>query len=40
VADLQDILVDDEILCAIAGEMFLRRTRSRKDGRLEPRTSR
>ncbi|WP_157772627.1 hypothetical protein [Pseudoponticoccus marisrubri] len=39
-ADLKIVLADDEILCAIAGEMFARRTRSRKDSHLEPRTSR
>ena len=39
-ADLRVAFADDEILCAIAGEMFARRTRSKKDGRLVPRTSR
>lgn len=39
-SDLKIVLADDEILCAIAGEMFARRTRSRKNGRLKPRTSR
>ncbi len=39
-SDLTAILTDDEILCAIAGEMFARRDRSRKKGRLTPRTSR
>ncbi|GAA6202829.1 hypothetical protein [Aquicoccus sp. SU-CL01552] len=39
-ADLQAVLADDEVLCAIAGEMFARRQRSKRDGRLAPRTSR
>ncbi len=39
-AELKAVLAEDEILCAIAGEMFARRTRSKKDGRLEPRTAR
>ncbi|TCS60190.1 hypothetical protein EDD52_1157 [Primorskyibacter sedentarius] len=38
--DLKAILAEDEILCAIAGEMFARRLRTRRNGRLEPRTSR
>ncbi|WP_340110603.1 hypothetical protein [Pikeienuella sp. HZG-20] len=39
-ADLAAVFADDEVLCAIAGEMFARRTLSKKDGRLAPRTSR
>ncbi len=39
-ADLLPVLADDEAMCAIAGEMFARRLRSRKDGHLEPRSSR
>lgn len=38
--DLTHVLADDETLCAIAREMFARSTRSKKDGRLTPRTSR
>lgn len=39
-ADLKTVFADDEILCAIAGEMFMRRTRTKAGGRLLPRTSR
>ncbi|SFB14918.1 hypothetical protein SAMN05421688_3250 [Poseidonocella pacifica] len=38
--DLKAILADDEIVCAIAGEMLARHDRSKKKGRLRPRTSR
>lgn len=38
--DLKTILADDEIMCSIAAEMFARRLRNPKDGRLLPRTSR
>lgn len=39
-ADLRPLFADDEAMCAIAGEMFARRARSKADGHLEPRTSR
>lgn len=39
-ADILPVLADDEAICAIAGEMFARRLRSKKDGHLEPRSSR
>ena len=39
-ADLRAVFADDAILCAIAGEMFMRRTRTKAKGRLVPRTSR
>lgn len=39
-ADLRRLLADDEILCVIAGEMFARRQRSKREGHLEPRTAR
>jgi hypothetical protein len=38
-ADLSAVFKDDEVICAIAGKMFARRMRSKKDGRLAPRTS-
>lgn len=38
--DLKSLLADDEAICAIAGEMFARRTRSKPEGHLEPRTAR
>jgi len=38
--DLKPLLADDEAICAIAGEMFARRMRSKRDGHLEPRTAR
>ena len=38
--DLLPLLADDETICAIAGEMFARRKRSRREGHLEPRTAR
>jgi hypothetical protein len=40
VEDLRPLLADDEAICAIAGEMFGRRLRSKRDGHLEPRTAR
>ncbi len=40
VEDLKHLLADDEAICAIAGKMFARRKRSRRDGHLEPRTAR
>lgn len=39
-ADLRAVLGDDEILCAIAKEMFARSKRRKIDGRLRPRTCR
>lgn len=39
-ADLRVVLADDEILCAIAKEMFSRSKWRKIDGRLKPRTSR
>lgn len=37
---LRAFLADDEALCTVASDMFARRTRKQKDGRLAPRTSR
>lgn len=39
-ADLKAVFADDEAVCAIAGEMFARRLRSKSEGHLAPRTSR
>ena len=38
--DLKPLLMDNDALCSIASEMFERRLRKKKDGRLVPRTSR
>lgn len=38
--DLRTVLGDDEALCAIAGELFARRHRPKRAGRLAPRSSR
>ncbi|MCZ4262116.1 hypothetical protein O4G76_14820 [Limimaricola sp. G21655-S1] len=38
--DLKPLFADDEAICVIAGEMFARRKRSKRDGHLEPRTAR
>lgn len=38
--DPEGLLADDEAVCAIAGKMFARRHRSKRDGHLEPRSAR
>lgn len=39
-SDLVPLFADDEAVCTIAGEMFARQDRSKREGHLEPRSSR